>query len=275
MGRPLWFVELLKTLYPARYTFARLTRLPLIGEITEAIFFDGDHVVCLPPDKVIQVSEAVSLPGSVVLPSQVADHFVEQSSYRWIMHECLCRAGAHCEHYPRDLGCLFMGEAVLQINPRLGRLVSKEEARAHLARAREAGLVHMIGRNKMDTIWLGAQPGDRLLTICHCCPCCCLWSTIPQIHPVIGDKIERMPGLQVSVTDACVGCGRCAEGICFVEAIRLVDGRASISEACRGCGRCWQVCPEGAIQIDLGESNPMREAIEKLATLVDVKALGE
>ncbi|MBN1399904.1 MAG: 4Fe-4S binding protein [Anaerolineae bacterium] len=269
MGRPLWFVSLLKALYPARHTFARLTRLPLIGQITEAIFFDGDHVVCLPNDRLIPIGEAVDLPDSVVLPSHVVEHFVEQSSYRWIMNECICRAGANCQDYPHDLGCLFMGEAVLQINPKLGRLVSKEEALVHLRRAREAGLVHMVGRNKMDTIWLGAQPGDKLLTICHCCPCCCLWSTIPEIHPVIGNKIERMPGLELRVTERCVGCGLC-EGVCFVDAIRIVDGRAQIGDACRGCGRCVELCPQGAIELSLGEGQPMQQTIERLSSLVDV-----
>jgi hypothetical protein len=90
------------------------------------------------------------------------------------MNTCLCRDAKQCKDYPIDLGCLFLGEAALGINPRLGRGVTKREALEHIRRCREAGLVHLIGRNKLDTVWLGVGPGDKLLTICHCCPCCCL-----------------------------------------------------------------------------------------------------
>jgi hypothetical protein len=58
----------------------------------------------------------------------------------------------------QSLGCLFMGKAVLGINPALGRLVSKEEAHEHIRRCNEKGLFHLIGRNKLDTVWLGIGP---------------------------------------------------------------------------------------------------------------------
>ena len=117
-----------------------------------------------------------------------------------------------------------MGEAVHGINPNLGRLVSKEEAHEHVRKCREAGLVHLIGRNKLDAVWLNVGPGDKLLTVCNCCPCCCLWKILPDVNPEIGRKITKMAGVNVEVTDRCVGCGTCIqENICFVDAIRLVE----------------------------------------------------
>ena len=83
------------------------------------------------------------------------------------------------------------------------------------ARRCRAGLVHLIGRNKLDSVWLGAGPSHKLMTICNCCPCCCLWRMIPQLDPAIGAKVTRMPGVSVTVTDRCAGCGTCAAGICF------------------------------------------------------------
>jgi hypothetical protein len=77
------------------------------------------------------------------------------------MNSCICREAERCEDYPIDLGCLFLGEAALGINPQLGRRVTKEKALQHVRRCREAGLVHLIGRNKLDTMWLGVGPGDR------------------------------------------------------------------------------------------------------------------
>jgi dissimilatory sulfite reductase (desulfoviridin) alpha/beta subunit len=115
-----------------------------------------------------------------------------------------------------------------------------------LAVKRRAGLVHLVGRNKLDKVWLGATPGHKLLTICNCCPCRCLWRILPDLDPAIGAKVGKMPTVEVRMTDRCVGCGRCAESVCFVGAIRLDGGRAVIGDACRGYGRCVEVCPQGA-----------------------------
>ncbi|MHA1862446.1 MAG: DUF362 domain-containing protein, partial [Candidatus Thorarchaeota archaeon] len=189
-----------------------------------------------------------------------------------IMNFCICRAAAKCKDYPIELGCLFMGEAAEGINPKLGRRVSKEEAHEHVKRCREAGLVHMIGRNKLDTSWLGVSPGDKLLTVCNCCPCCCLWKMLPYINPEIGRKITKMPGVNVRVTDACVGCGVCIdEDICFVEAISMVDGMAVISAECRGCGRCVEVCPHDAIELTIDNMEFIENSIDRVSSLVDVE----
>lgn len=271
MSTPVWFVRLLEKIYPARFRLARATHVPLIRRITDRLLFDGDDIIYLPQDRaVIQVNQALDAPEETVLPSQVVEHFIEQASHHWIMNFCICRESQGCKDYPTELGCLFLGEAVLGINPKLGRLVSKDEALDHVRRCREAGLVHLIGRNKLDTIWLGIGPGDRLLTICNCCPCCCLWRVLPHIAPEIGGKIARMPGVTVTVTDRCVGCGTCTQNVCFVDNIRLDGDRAVIGDECRGCGRCVDVCPEEAIEIHIADAAFVEQAIERIAPLVDL-----
>jgi ferredoxin len=80
-----------------------------------------------------------------------------------------------------------------------------------------------------------------------------------------------MPGVDVKVTDGCVGCGTCTEGICFVDAITLIDGKAVISEECRGCGRCVEVCPEGAIELTLDNSQFIEDSIDRVDAVVDVE----
>lgn len=270
MSRPIWLVNLIKRTFPGRRRLARFTHAPVIRQAVDRMLFDGDDIIYLPRDNVIPVGREVDEPESIVLPSQIVEHFIQQASRHWIMNFCLCREASACRDYPTDLGCLFLGEAVLQINPALGRLVSKEEALAHVRRCREAGLVHLIGRNKLDTVWLGVGPGRQLMTICNCCPCCCLWRMLPDLDRSIGDKVTRMPGVSVTVRDRCAGCGACAAGICFVDAIRLVDGRAAISEACRGCGRCVEVCPNAAIELTLAHSDYVSETVDRLARLVDI-----
>lgn len=270
MSRPIWFVNLLKKHFPQRFLFARLTRLPGIGALVDRALFDGDDLVYLPPDHSISVNEEIEEPEDLVLPSRLVDEFIRKAHFHWIMDFCICRESNHCEHYPRRIGCLFLGEAARDINPRLGRQVTQEEALDHVRRCRDAGLVHLVGRNKLDTVWLGVGPGEKLLTICNCCPCCCLWKMLPELNPRIGHKVARLPGVEVRVTDRCQACGTCASGVCFVDAIRLLDGRARIDSACRGCGRCVDACPNGAIELTIDESAGVGEALRRLSQRVDL-----
>ena len=270
MSRPLWFVELLMKVFPSRHLLARTTKVPFVGAIIDHLLFEGDDLMYLPRSQAISINQSIDLPDEMVMPSQVVDHFIERASVHWIMDVCICRQASGCTDYPIDQGCLFLGEAALGINPELGRRVTKEEALEHVQRCRQAGLVHLIGRNKLDTIWLGVGPGTKLLTICNCCPCCCLWRMLPHIKPQIGSKITRMSGVTVAVNDDCIGCGICTEDVCFVDNIRLVDDRAVIGEACRGCGRCVTVCPEGAIEIKIERNEFVTKTIARISPLVDI-----
>ena len=269
MARPIWFVNFLKKIYPQRRIFAKMTRLPLIGALVDFIFFRGDEMVYLPMDKTIQINQQLETEDSVILPSQVVEYFINQASHHWIMDSCICRQGDDCQHYPHDLGCIFLGEPVTQINSHLGRLVSREEALEHARKCREAGLVHTIGRNRLDAIWLGAGPSDRLMTICNCCPCCCLWGLVTDLDPVIAGKIVKMPGVEIQVTDNCSGCGLCVNGQCSADAIHLDNGKAVINLECRVCGRCAEICPEQAIRITLHGNPHLQETIERLQGIVD------
>jgi ferredoxin len=270
LARPVWFVNLLKKAFPQRFRLATLTNLPVLGELVDWGFFNGDDIYYLPTDRSLVINETISNPGDYVLPSQIVLHFINAASHHWVMDFCICRESSHCTDYSPQLGCLFLGEAVHQINPQLGSLVSKEEAHQHICECGEAGLVHMIGRNKLDAIWLGAGPGERLMTICNCCPCCCIWKVLPEITPQIGAKVKRLPGVSVQVNGNCLACGDCTQGVCFVDAIQLVEDRAQISTDCRGCGQCIAACPNQAIELVVHEPAYVENAIQNLTLLVDV-----
>jgi len=270
------YVRAIKSGFRYRFSLAKLTRWPLLGRIVDRTFFDGDDIYVLPKESSLKVRDipldlAVPDREDTVLPSEAIRHFIERSKHHFIMDYCICRTSAHCQDYPRELGCLFLGKAVLNIDPRLGHLVSKEEALAHLDRCEAAGLVHLIGRNKIDSMWTSGKPKEDLMTICNCCPCCCLWKMLPKLDPEISVKMKRMPGVTLSVDeDKCTSCGICVDG-CYVNAISLKDGRAVIDQGmCKGCARCAHVCPEKAITLHLDDMDFLERTVEMLTPLVDV-----
>ncbi|MDZ7843590.1 MAG: 4Fe-4S binding protein [Anaerolineales bacterium] len=247
-----------------------MTRFPLIGKLVDHFLFRGDEMYFLPAPKTVEINSSLSGPGSTILPYQVADYFINQAKYHWIMDFCLCREGDDCQQYPQQLGCIFLGEPVTQINSKLGKLVTREEALSHARRCREAGLVHTIGRNRLDSVWLGAYPSSKLMTICNCCPCCCLWGIVPQVTPRISEKIQGIPGVAVRVDENCTGCELCLDEGCFADALHLMNGRMFIDQSCRGCGRCVEVCPEGAIHLTLNGKADLEETIRRISRLVDL-----
>lgn len=271
MASPYWFKTLINKTFSQRFFLSKLTHYPVIGRVVDYLLFEGDDILILPKDKVIPVNAPVDQPESLMAPSKVVEHFIKQAGTRWLMDFCICRDSTKCKDYPIELGCLFLGDAAKNINPKFGRPVTVEEALEHAEKCRKAGLVHLIGRNKLDMVWLNVNPGEKLMTICNCCPCCCLWKVLPDITPDIGDKVSRMPGITVHVTDGCVGCGACAKDVCFVNAIHMEDKRAVINDqACRGCGRCVEICPNQAIQLDIDNENYISESIRRLESAVDV-----
>ena len=269
-GTPLWLIRIIKRLFPHRFRLAELTRVPLLGRLIHVLGFENDLVYYVPRSEVVQINRPFGAVENLACPSRVVEHFIERARHLWIMNFCICRDSNSCRDYPVELGCLFLGEAVLNINPKLGRLVDRETARNHIRACRNAGLVHLIGRNKLDSLWLGARPAEKLMTICNCCPCCCLWRMLPHLSGRINEGVKRMPGVTLTVTERCIGCGTCAEGICFVDAIRIQNGRARISSACRGCGQCVEVCPQKAIELTLPDKADIEAAITRIEPRVNL-----
>jgi hypothetical protein len=266
----IWLTSLIKKAFPYRRQIARLSKVPMVAAAMHKTIFSGDDMIFLPKDRVV-IDQAVPQTGSVVLPSEIVDHFIRQASYRWIMNTCICREGDDCQDYPHDLGCIFLGEAVKKINSAMGYLASVEEAIAHAHRAAQLGLVHLIGRDRIDSLWTGGRPFGKLMTICHCCPCCCLFRVLPDLDLTNRAKVTRMPGVAVWVdADECLGCGQCAEQGCFVGAIEIVDGVSHISDECRGCGRCVEHCPQGAIHLRIEDNSFLQTQIARISSLVSI-----
>ena len=128
MKTPLWIIALIRKAFPARFFLLRMTkRFPLFRKFIDYFFFRDDHITYLPNPRTIKLHANLERPDQIVMPTSAIEYFLEKAGSLFIMNTCICREAECCEDHPIDLGCLFMGEAVKEINPKLGRIVSKEE----------------------------------------------------------------------------------------------------------------------------------------------------
>jgi ferredoxin len=236
-------IDLMLKFWPVGRFFNWLGRKPPFSNLFHDLFSQtNNHAIMIPVNQVINGTE------SMVLPEKVLRPLVEMASDRYILNECPCRKAEQCQHYPQDLGCLFLGRGAVKIHPSMARPVTTDEALAHIRRGVEEGLVPLIIHAAFDAYMLGI-PYNQMLAVCFCCDCCCtVRSGLRMGPPAFWDAVERLPYLQIEVSDACTGCGLCAQG-CATQAIEILDDFAVIGERCKGCGRCASICPMDAIQL--------------------------
>jgi len=260
------FTRLLEKFFPHRFLLAKMTQFPVFSWIITKMVFDKNNLTYLTKDNVIEVqlNKKIDSLDNIAIPSRVVEYFIEESSYRFIMDFCICRESKQCNNYPINLGCLFMGEAARKIPLELGKSVSKEEALYHVKKCREAGLVHLIGRDKLDETWLGVGSKIPLVTVCNCCECCCLWRMRPYLNNQLSLTIKRMPGVNIHINENCNGCGLCIGDVCFINAICIKDGKAIISDTCVACGRCTEKCPNDAIDLVIVNEDFIKDTIERI-----------
>jgi ferredoxin len=248
--------------------------------VANKLFFEGDNMIVLPRDstvlekkdiKEIILDAEIPVSNDTVLPSQILKEIIIKSSHHVIMDSCLCRVSNDCKNYFHELGCIFLGPGAKNISSKLGKTVTPEEAINHVEKCQKAGLVHIIGRNKLDSVWLNTGPKEELLTICNCCPCCCLWKMAPDLPEKMGRSIGPMIGVELKFqTDNCTGCGKCTRDVCFVDAIFLENGKVKIdTEKCRICGRCAEICPNDSLMI-LMAPDAVEKSVNSVKTLVNL-----
>ncbi|SDA50132.1 DUF362 domain-containing protein [Methanobrevibacter millerae] len=276
MRRPR-FVDLsrftLKYIFNWRFRIAEFTKKSeLYKKAVEKFLFEDDEIIVIP--NTISVNKKIESEGSEFLPTEIIKEVIKRCDDIVIMNSCLCRTSNNCQDYPQDIGCIFLGPTSKRIPEHIGKKASVEEALEQVDRADEAGLSHIIGRNKIDTVWMNVRPGKGLLTICHCCPCCCLWKVYPNLDDDITDKLERLDGVTVSLSEEnCRMCKKCLDEVCMFNAIGLKDNKITIDhDTCRGCGLCANTCKFGAINIDYTEE-AVDNIVNRLEDLIEIKEL--
>lgn len=257
-------IFVLKYIFNWRFWIAEITKKSkAYKKLIDRMLFEDDEIVVIP--NTIKVNKKIESEGSEFLPTDIIKDVIRRCDDIVIMNSCLCRSSNNCKDYPKDIGCIFLGPTSKKIPSHIGKKATVEEALAQVDKADEAGLSHIIGRNKIDTVWMNVNPGRGLLTICHCCPCCCLWKVYPNLDEDISDKLEKLDGIKVELRkDNCRQCGKCLE-VCMFKAIEMKDGEITIdTNHCRGCGLCANNCNFDAITIEYSD-----ETINNVVNRID------
>jgi len=227
---------------------------PILGPLVRRLYrFEGENYATqghiLPLNKSLDKSDRIS--KSMITPVDLVKKAVKQSSYRIILDRCLCRDAFECKDYPRDFGCLMLGQACKRmVETGIARSITVEEALGFVDKASDLGLVSILGWAEFEAVGKGIPHEDHTnyFEICFCCPCCCLGlRNYKHMHKSEHMRnIFRTIGWRAQGSDACISCGKCVR-VCPMECISLDGDGISVGSECVGCGVCSVNCPEDAI----------------------------
>lgn len=234
---------------------------PMLGSRDPLTNPKSNHFVNLPVNANIEIED-------VDIPLVIAIELIKKSKHLVIMDKCACRSARDCQSHTHDVGCLFLGESGLDMNPKASRVVTQQEAIEHVHKAVAAGLIPRTGKFRADNFAFLVPDRKRLMAICFCCDCCCFVGSYRHVPSDSLDLIHPwLPGLGIDVTSECTGCGACVD-TCYMDAISIQGGRAVHSAKCRGCGRCATACPRGGVVVSMTDPGYVDKEVKKLLSYV-------
>jgi len=145
---------------------------------------------------------------------------------------------------PRQIGALLASTDGLACDVAMAALVGQPPARV-LTTA--AGIRRGLTTGRFeDLTWAG--PPLEELRVRGFRPSTAWLTNSPVVLGVLG-LAGRLTAPRPEMTDACIGCGVCAEH-CPVGAITIRDGRAVVDRGeCIHCFCCQELCPEQAVEV--------------------------
>jgi UDP-glucose 4-epimerase len=251
------------------FPLMKLSKIPLFKPVFEK-FIDTKNST----GTTIPINKSLGTFENQVLPLAVVEYFIKKGSYIFLMNNCRCRIINNCKDHDKSIACTWIGRGVMKINvpSEIGHLATKEEALERSRLAYNNGLVPTIGRLRGDSIMMGALPDTgHFMSLCYCCPCCCILGTWKEAAKSVRNIFQRMEGVSVNVDrEICDGCGLCTE-VCIFNGMQIVDGKSVIAQdKCLGCGRCERVCPNEAISITIDDFKGFDTMIARIESHVDV-----
>jgi Pyruvate/2-oxoacid:ferredoxin oxidoreductase delta subunit len=233
----------------------KLSRLPLVGTLINRLATKKRlKAITIPADPVagvvtIPVGAAVKS-NPAVLPFDAAKRLIEASSYIAVTNVCMCREAHGCKEYPVGLGCLFLGQGARKMSLH-GRVhpISKDNALAHIERARSLGLITNVIWSTTELHALGADPASTV-ELCSCCPCCCLAFKTKGASRAFIDGIAGFGISKVLDPEDCTRCTNCVHACPFgAISVTMQEGPYVDPDRCKGCGRCETVCKPRVLKI--------------------------
>ena len=194
----------------------------------------------------IPIEKKIDAPSNFILPKDIMFALIDKAACTGIIHTCSCRTSAKCKDYPQDIACVVMGSTVETLDPAIGRIVSKDEAKEHVVKALDLGLFPAISHYSRDAQMYSLE-FEKLLTLCFCCDCCCTIRNTVKATDGLDNSFfsntHKLPFVHIELDlDKCTGCRKC-EDICMANAIVFEDGKPTlIEDKCKGCGKCALVC---------------------------------
>ncbi len=201
-----------------------------------------------------------------VIPIDLVYSYLEDAEYIAILKVCVCRQVFDCKDYPIDLGCIFLNAAGRHaVENGIADKATVEEAKAHVQRAKKAGLVANAELQEMEQLIWGLRNDEmnEFRMLCFCCPCCCTAFKVVQAGSQrVKDRYSSCGYTTTVDHDKCVGCHKC-QSVCPKQAISYrEDGKCVIDQDnCFGCGFCKEECAVGALTLQ--QTFPMRENVDE------------
>ena len=252
----------------------KLTKFPLIKWLYGRVAYpEGLKTQTGAP---IPINESLGTYEDQIIPFKVAEYFINKAG-TILLIDCPCRRANNCKNHDVHLGCTWMGEGAKHIDISKwpgAHYATKEEALERERLAYENGLVPHFGKLRGDAkVYDVLEYEHRLMSICHCCSCCCIVSVAKYGTSAYKKVIRRMEGVEVTVDpEKCVGCTACFK-VCIYNGLEYdqKNKKAIINQDnCMGCGRCASSCPNEAITVSITDYSGIDEFIARYDSRVDI-----